>query len=129
MTVERKLRRKKVDDTTATMRRLAMLQAIPWEPHWISTADMHRKLEQAGYTVEPRTVQRDLRDFSTQFHFGSDSQGNALRWFWPRHCKDLSIRAINPETAMILNMAERHLQGLLPAQALELLSLLLRAEN
>lgn len=110
-----------MDDTTATMRRFAMLQAIPWEPQSISTSEMHRKLESAGYTVEPRTVQRDLSDYSTQFHYGSESRGNALYWFWPRHCQTLSIRAINPETALILSMAERHLNSLLPRSALELL--------
>lgn len=121
MTIEPKRRRKKADDTTATMRRFAMLQAIPWEPRSISTADMHRHLEQAGYTVEPRTVQRDLSDYSAAFHYASESRGNAYFWFWPRHCQPLNVRAINPETAMILNMAERHLRGLLPAPALELL--------
>lgn len=114
-------RRRKVDDTTATMRRFAMLQAIPWEPQRVSTADMHRKLEMAGYIVDPRTVQRDLNTYSAHFHYSSEQRGTALYWFWPRHCQPLSVRAISTEAALILGMAEQHLQGLLPDSALELL--------
>jgi predicted DNA-binding transcriptional regulator YafY len=119
--VERKPRRKKEDDTTATMRRFVMLQHIPWEPATISTTAMRERLEAAGYTVEPRTVQRDLATFSTVFQYSSEARGNAFHWFWPKHCRVLNVRAMDPEAAMVLSLAERHLLGLLPSSAMHLM--------
>ncbi|MGQ0621384.1 MAG: helix-turn-helix transcriptional regulator [Panacagrimonas sp.] len=118
-----KTRRKKIDDTSATMRRFVMLEQIPWEPASISTAEVQAKLEVAGYHVELRTVQRDLSAFSVPFQYSSTEDGGPIRWFWPRHVQPLNIRAITPATALILALAHRHLEPLLPPSALELLRL------
>lgn len=117
----RKKRRPKQDDNTATMRRIAMLQMLPTWPKTISTAEVHDKLAAADYIVERRTVQRDLGDLSAIFRYSSETRGKAHHWFWPADGAAISIRSISPEAALVLNLAERELQGLLPDAALKLL--------
>ena len=116
-----KVRRKKEDSTTATMRRFEMLQLIPWEPARISTSDLHRKLIAAGYYVEPRTVQRDLDVFCGMFQYNRQVVGKAHHWFWPRGFQAFSVRAMSPAAALVLAMAECQLQGVLPGSAVDLL--------
>lgn len=103
------------------MRRIAMLQMIPTWPKTMTTSEFHEKLKLAGYMVEPRTVQRDLLEFSQTFHYLSECRGRSIHWYWANDRAAISIRSISPEAALVLNLAERELQGLLPSAALKLL--------
>lgn len=110
------------NDATATMRRFEMLQIIPWEPRKISTSEVHQRLVSAGYTIDLRSVQRDLSAFSAKFQYTSEQQGTSHYWFWPRDCASLNVRTISPEASLALLLAQQHLNHLLPRSALDLLA-------
>ena len=110
------------NDATATMRRIEMLQIIPWAPRKISTPEVHEKLVRAGYSIDLRSVQRDLSVFSTRFPYTSEQQGTAYYWFWPKDCASLNVRTISPEASLALLLAQKHLNHLLPRSVLDLLA-------
>lgn len=51
----------------ALLRYFEMLRLIPKEPNSISTTAILEKLQNLGYQIEARTVQRDLVKLSSQF--------------------------------------------------------------
>lgn len=51
------------------LRYLEMLRLIPKEPKSISTTELFEKLQNNGYDVELRTVQRDLNKLSSSHLF------------------------------------------------------------
>ncbi len=50
-------------------RHLAMLQLIPRQPHFKATTTIKTLLEERGFNVEMRTIQRDLERMSSFFHW------------------------------------------------------------
>lgn len=50
-------------------RHLAMLQLIPRKPHFKATTTIKALLEERGFSVEMRTIQRDLERMSSFFHW------------------------------------------------------------
>jgi predicted DNA-binding transcriptional regulator YafY len=67
------------------LRYFDMLCLIPKEPRTISTPELLTKLQDTGYRVDLRTVQRDLSMLSSShlFPISSTEGTKPLRWFWP----------------------------------------------
>jgi hypothetical protein len=105
-----------------TYRQWILLRAIPREPHRKSTKDLHQALVDEGYDVTLRSVQRDLIDLSAQFGFTDDVVGRASMWFWPKDFKVIDVPGIDPATALVFLMAERHLSDALPTSAMRVLA-------
>jgi predicted DNA-binding transcriptional regulator YafY len=68
---------KKHKPRDTAVRYIAMLSHIPLAPRHISAAELQRKLDDEGYAVDVRTIQRDLSRLSS--HFRLDSHAGA----WP----------------------------------------------
>ncbi|MVF19988.1 hypothetical protein EVC37_00025 [Methylocaldum sp. BRCS4] len=65
------------------MRHIATLQLIPRAPKAITVAQLHEKLDRAGFRVSRRQVQRDLTTLSTQFPLTTDER-SVPGWSWPK---------------------------------------------
>lgn len=98
------------------LRYLEMLRFIPKEPDTISTPDLLLKLQDRGYEVDIRTVQRDLNKLSASglFPFTSSEDTKPLCWFWPKRAQLLQLPMMTTEEALTFKLVEQFLIPLLP---------------
>lgn len=70
-------------------RYLTLLQLIPRTPGRISTPVLLEKLNERGFQIDTRSLQRDLRDkLALHFPLGCDESRKPYRWYFDRdfHC-------------------------------------------
>lgn len=106
------------EKTDQTYRQWLLLRSIPREPNRRSTRELHDALRSEGYEITLRSVQRDLLSLSTQFGFVDEVEGRTSFWFWPRDFRMLDVPGMEPETALVFFMAQRHLGEALPPSIL-----------
>jgi predicted DNA-binding transcriptional regulator YafY len=73
-------------------------------------------LEEQGFQVNPRMLQRDLEKLSAYFPIECDSSEKPYRWGFVEGYKS-NLPALDPVTALSWILAEEHLKPLLPAIA------------
>src|SRR5512137_233563 len=102
------------------MRQLLMLDMIPRQPRKISTSELKSRLEEEGYQVSLRTIQRDLERFSGIGHFGIGSDDHKpAGWYWLPTAGCIEIPRMDPPTALTFKLVNSHLVRLLPPACLE----------
>ena len=99
-------------------RLLLILQALPYAPRKITTSDIQRFLSAAGHDVSLRSVQRDLDHLSEAFAITSDNARPA-GWYWSKDAKIMGVPALDPHSALVLQLAKKHLERLLPVATVE----------
>jgi predicted DNA-binding transcriptional regulator YafY len=99
------------------LRLIEMLRAIPREGK-VSTADLARRLEEAGFPINKRSVQRDLERLSQLYPLIVDMSSKPYGWQWARDAKPISLPGLSEAEALTFNLVERHLEGLLPLSTL-----------
>ncbi len=104
-----------------TLRHLAMLRRIPRAPSFISTPDLRSALDTLDYTVDIRTVQRDLEALSSIFPLYCDTSSKPYRWQWLAGAEVLDIPGIDAHSALVFKLAAMFLEPLLPVSAMETL--------
>ncbi len=104
-----------MNDTS--LRYLEMLKQIPRLPNGITATDLHRRLQGLGHEIDKRSIERDLNKLSGMFPLTS-SEGRPALWSWARQADLTHLPALNPATALTLELAYRHLASLLPRSAL-----------
>ena len=105
--------------TTDTLsRRLALLALLPRYPGEATAAELHRRLLGRGYEVDLRTVQRDLHHLSNGQQLTCDESQLPYRWSLTADAP-LNLANLDTPTALALNLAERHLETLLPHSVLD----------
>lgn len=95
-------------------RQWCMLNAIPRLPRKITVDAIAAKLASDGYTVTPRTIQRDLMALSSQFPLVSDTRSKPYGWSWTREARVFDIPGMDTETALTFNLAQMFLSHALP---------------
>lgn len=107
----------------SSLRLLLLLQQIPREPRYISSQQLYERLEDAGYAVSLRTVQRDLVKLSSHFPLiQNEATGRGktgLAWAFRKDSQRLAFPSMDAVTALTVSMALEHLQPLLPPQVLQ----------
>ena len=99
----------------ALLRHWCLLQAIPRAPAKRDVTTLHRTLEQAGYRITRRQLQRDLNSLSTIFPLQADERGPAFGWSWARDAAIMDLPSMDPRTALMLTLVQRFIPELLPA--------------
>jgi len=102
-------------------RQWVMLTKIPRYPRKITVPDLKSILLGEGYTVDTRTIQRDLNKLSISFPLSNDTEGRKNYWFWIEEAAIQDLPGMDPVTALAFEMAESYLEPLLPKATLELL--------
>ena len=74
-----------------------------------------------AYTVDTRTIQRDLNKLSGQFPINCDCEGRKNFWYWIEEAAVSDLPGMGPVTALAFEMAESYLTPLLPSATLSLL--------
>lgn len=106
-----------------SIRKIRMLQLIPREPRRISTEELQRRLDTAGFSeINLRTIQRDLNALSNYFPIRSDDSDKPYGWYWLKDAPAFGLPALDPQTALALKLAQNHLNLELPTATLDYLS-------
>lgn len=109
----------------ASLRLLLLLQQIPREPRYISSQQLYERLDDAGYAVSLRTVQRDLVKLSSHFPLvQSEATGRGktgVAWAFSKDSQHMAFPSMDAVTALTVSMAFEHLKPLLPRQVLQYL--------
>jgi predicted DNA-binding transcriptional regulator YafY len=94
-----------------------MLQEIPRSPNKIDAASIRVKLNQNGYSISKRSVERDLKDLAETgiFPIEKDDRTKPYGWYWPRNIKPINIPGMDNMTALAYVLLEQHTAELLPA--------------
>ena len=102
-------------------RQWVMLTRIPRHPRKITVPALKSILLGEGYTVDTRTIQRDLNKLSISFPLSSDTEGRKNYWYWIPEAAIQDLPGMDPVTALAFEMAESYLKPLLPRATLDLL--------
>lgn len=94
-------------------RQWEMLRMLPARGPGTTSAQLHQALQDAGYKVSKRTVERDLQDLSSLFPLQCNDRGTPWGWHWlPGAALDLP--GLGLAEALSLVMVEEALPVLLP---------------
>lgn len=97
------------------LRLVYMLQSIPRSPRRISTRDLHNQLQEQNFSVDIRSVQRDLNELATLFpDLQTDGNKDQAGWFWTKDSKIQQIPAIDPSMALTFKLVDQFLSELVP---------------
>lgn len=102
----------------------AMLQMIPRAPDSISTERLRNKLSAAGFEVDLRTVQRNLKDLVESGEFGLASEKKGRESACWQYCADAPITifpSLDDHTALAFRLADAFLQSLMPPETVKAL--------
>jgi len=100
---------------TRTFRILKILSMIPSEPNHICTDRLQTKLQDQGYNISLRQVQKDLVQCSQDFPITSwDDGSNKKHWYVLKGSYLFDIPSISPLSAFTFNLVEQFLGQLLP---------------
>ena len=107
-----------------TLRYLGLLQLIPSFPNMISVTQLQKKLRgiNIDFSVDVRTIQRDLEKLSASFPLSCETKGRANYWFWTDKSAMAHIPAMSSNTALAFKLAAEHLTKLMPPSTLRLLA-------
>ncbi len=112
-----------------TLRYLETLRAIPRHPRKTTVAEVHQHLLAAGYDIDKRSVERDLRKLSVPFPITCDEGTRPVGWSWGAGAADLIAPGLSVGEALELELLARYLKPLLPANAWAALQPRLMAAN
>ena len=102
------------------LRQWKMLQLLP--PKFPKdAATIREELENEGFTVDLRTVQRDLRELNELFPITA-VKGKPIAWRWDRNAMSFDIPGMDRTGAMTLKMVGEFMAKLLPKSCLESLA-------
>ncbi|TYL46651.1 helix-turn-helix transcriptional regulator [Marinomonas sp. IMCC 4694] len=99
-------------------RTLAMLRIIPKEPRYKATSTIHVALEEKGFKVSLRTVQRDLNSMVLHLPVSYVESDGEYRWSLSSSFTDFKLGLDTP-TALTLVLAQEYLSVLLPKMAVD----------
>ena len=101
---------------------LRILKLIP-RNHWISTPEIKQALEESGYAIEPRRLQRILRDIHRceDLHVECNTAGKPYGY---RRIPDTDLASakLTPQESLLLRLAEEHLKYQVPARIMSALT-------
>ena len=86
---------------------------------WDKASEITTRLNDKGYTVSVRTVQRDLQELSEIFDIEINNKNpRDYGWRW-RKGADLNIPGMSVSEALAMRLVETHMKQLLPASMLD----------
>lgn len=99
------------------LRQWRMLREVPRHPRRISTADLKKRLDAAGFETTLRTIQRDLVKLSAVLPLQADDT-KPQGWSWEADAVQQDLPTLEPQAALVFHFADLYLQPLLPASTL-----------
>lgn len=97
-----------------TLRQIAMLELIPRAPQKTFTKELKEKLDERGFEVDERTIQRDLVSLERVLPLICDDRDKPYGWSWSKTGLGIQAPAMDPVEALTLSLAERYLEPIMP---------------
>lgn len=104
--------------SNTAVRYLTMLRMVPRYPKTITTTELAGRLEEQGFSVTIRSIQRDLEKLSTDFPLLVDEDSRPYRWSFDRNATMDIIPALDLPAALTYELARAYLSPILPPRAL-----------
>ncbi|MGM0554648.1 MAG: helix-turn-helix transcriptional regulator [Pseudomonadota bacterium] len=98
-------------------RRMLLLGMIPRQPRRVSAPDLVERLQARGLSTTLRTIERDLEALSGFLPLGRDERDRPYGWYWLSEAPLQDVPAMDPETALTLQILDAHSAQLLPPSA------------
>lgn len=99
-----------------TLRHLKLLECIPRFPFKKTPQEIKEILENRGFDISVRSIQRDLVKLSSVLPLISDERNKPFGWSWVRNAPDFGP-AMDPIEALSLSLAHQYLEPLMPGQS------------
>jgi len=96
------------------IRLLHTLAHIPRFPSKVSSRDLIEKLEEDGFSISMRDIQRDLNMLCNSYALVCDKRSKPYGWSWAKDAQILSIPNMTTHSALTFHLAEQHLGAILP---------------
>lgn len=118
---------------TKSLRLLSIISNLPRSPQSTTCNDLHAALEQEGYVVDKRSIQRDLKQLLESREFGPliecDDSSLPHRWSLSRDRQQV-ISRLDTSMAVVWDLVGRYVRPLLaPAQRSKIEPLVRRARD
>ncbi|HEY9040785.1 MAG TPA: WYL domain-containing protein [Rheinheimera sp.] len=110
-----------VSSQNTIARQWQLLKLIPTRPPGVEAKVLTQQLQDAGFKVSKRTVERDLQELSLLFPLQCNEKSKPYGWYWMRDAS-LDIPGISLAEALSLTLVETQMRQLLPAPLLSSLS-------
>ena len=105
---------------SAIARQWELLKNLPTRGVGITATELRQRLDDAGFSVTKRSIERDLIGLSTLFGISCNDRSKPYGWLWMRdHTQEL--QAVDFADALSLVLVEEHLSKLLPASLFRVL--------
>ncbi len=103
----------KQSNESSIVRQWEMLKNLPRKSPGITSSALVEKMENLGFTVSKRTIERDLRDLSKVFPIASNEESTPFGWYICNNIAD-EFGGCDLAEAVSLNLAEEALMSMLP---------------
>jgi len=101
-------------------RQWTMLRHIPRHPRKVDTMTLKQRLEEAGYTISLRSIQRDLVKLSDVLPLLADD-AKPQGWSWSSEATQWDLPSLEPQAALTFKLVEDYMRPLLPISTLSYL--------
>ncbi len=100
-----------------TRRILKMLELIPPAPRKVTAAEIADGLARAGFSVNKRSVERDLNELSSALPLVRNDRNRPYGWSF-RQGSAVSLPGLTTSQAVVFQLVEQHLRQLMPPAAM-----------
>lgn len=100
---------------------LEILRRIP-KNRYTSAPEIHTQLANIGYERSLRSIERQLKNISEQFDIERDTRSKPYGYKWKPQSKGFNLPTMSAEESVLLTLAEKHLESLLPNKLFNSLS-------
>tara|TARA_B100002003_G_scaffold92853_1_gene86530 strand:- start:19399 stop:19896 length:498 start_codon:yes stop_codon:yes gene_type:complete len=104
--------------SNTAVRYLNMLRMVPRYPKAITTTELASRLDEQGFSVTMRSIQRDLEKLSTYFPLLVDETSRPFKWSFDREATMDIIPALDLPATLTFELARAYLRPMLPPRAL-----------
>lgn len=104
---------KRPDNLETLQLAIELLRRIPRRSK-VSAAELHGQIEAAGLKRDLRTIQRQLELLSQHFDIERDDSSKPYGYRWKEQSSGLSLMMLTEQESLLLLLARRHLENLLP---------------
>ena len=100
----------------SSLRQLQILQILPRYPGKVSTSQIQGQLEDLGFSVSLRMIQRDLESLESIMPIICDDRERPFGWSWHQSAFGLQP-SMDPIEALTFSLAEQYLEPLMPSKS------------
>lgn len=100
------------------LRHWQTLRRVPRYPQKATAGDICQNLQNEGFEVGKRTVERDLQALSLIFPLLVDDRAKPYGWSWDKDAAGFDLPGMSVSECLTVMMAKEHLRALMPASTL-----------